>query len=65
MTTKIKQHAAVRVSSSRGQPKVGRFVRTVDKGEGRGGGLYYEVNLAPKGQPQHLQLVRPKNVAPI
>ncbi len=64
-TVKIKQGAAVKVSSSRGEPKQGRFVRSVNKGEGRGGGIYFEVNLAPKGKPAVTQMVRPKNVSPI
>lgn len=65
MTVKLKQNTPVRVSSSRGEPKDGRFVRTVDKGTGRGGGVWLEVNLAPKGKPADLRTVRPANVAPI
>ena len=64
-TVKLKQGANVRVSSSRGEPRDGRYVRTVNKGEGRGGGMWCEINFAPKGKPADLRMARPGHVQPI
>ena len=52
-------HAPVKVQSSRGPFRRGRFAGTEDKGPGKGGGLYYRVNLAEKGQPADIRTYRP------
>jgi hypothetical protein len=63
-TVKLKMNTPVRVTSSRGEPREGRYAGTIDKGPGQGGGTYVQVNFAPKGKPADIRLARPKNVQP-
>lgn len=47
----------------RGQP--GRYVGQEDRGPGKGRGIWYRINVAPKGKPQEIRLVRPAVVTTV
>lgn len=61
---KLKMHQVVKVQASRGPARHGRFAGTEDKGAGQGGGIFYKVNLAEKGQPADIRNYRPSAVTP-